>query len=419
MINLDLPALAEQAAKLATTAQSVKSSSLVQYTGATRVTPFTIVDRSLLTVSELQDTLQILGSLYSGYQIMGIQLSVNSIDGVSVVRHLDKLNPTRSSAKSTAFDMAGRYALSRENYQFRLPTGDKLKELNYPTQLAHESSTPSAKDQRFPYAGVQGYDPITGEKLPEEVSAKDKKFPYAGVNGHDPETGKKLTSSELGRNTVEQIQQDSNLAVGKLLEVNVTVGGKSFTIPVNVRLNTYTAAPNDIANIVANVDPHKSAKEVKALHQAGLISLWDALTGKTAAKEWRKAAMNDKTGVLMREQGRRTNNKIQGLLTGETSFGDISGIYVISANTAREVEGIIGAKLSNFRAREKLLEKTAVMLLAVVDPSWKTVTIYHHSLDSESVYSFSDLKRGGKSNNHDMGMVLEAFRQGQAPSKFF
>jgi hypothetical protein len=66
-----------------------------------------------------------------------------------------------------------------------------------------------------------------------------------------------------------------------------------------------------------------------------------------------------------------------------------------------------------------MLANTGVMLLSVVDTDWKRVTIYHHSIDGASTYSFADLKRGGKSNNHDIGMVLEAFRQGQAPSKFF
>lgn len=389
MVNINLPGLVEQTSKLASSIATTKSKSMVEYTGATRITPLTIVDRSLLAVPELQDGLQVLASLDAAYQMMGIQLTVNSIDGISIIRQLEKLNPNRASAGQTAARMASKYALSRENYQYRLPTGKELKKLNYPTTLAQES---------------------TGQTPP----------PPRDRNGPPPTTEtQNQVNSEMGRGTIDTIMQDSSLAVGKLMEVNVTVNGNRFTIPCQVRLNTFTATPTDIASIVANIDPHQSAGEVKALYQAGLINLWDALTGKSAANEWRRAAMKDKTGVIMKEHSRRSNNKMQSFLTQTPSFGDISSIYVISANTAREVEGIIGGKLSNFKTREKMLEKTGVMLLAVMDPSWKMMTIYHHSIDSESSYSFSDLKRGGKSNSHDMGMVLEAFRQGQAPAKFF
>lgn len=412
MINLDAPALLDAVSKISATANSVKSGSLIQYTGSTRITPFTLVDRTLLAVPELQDVLQILASLYSGYYLMGVQLTVNSIDGISVVRQLDKLNPNRRStsmgeklagATRLGNDAKGIYDtasnLGRENYQFRLPRDKPLKQLVYQDTLATEARN----------------DNLTPEERRENEARRIKE---RAEDSADARFGKVTKETNVGK-SLETITQDSNLAVGKLLEVNVTINNQKMSIPVNVRLNTFNVSPNEMESIVANIDPHKSAKEIKALYQAGIIDLWDALTGKSAANEWRKAALEDKTGTILRESNRRSGNKLTGLFSGEQSFGDISGIYVMSANTARQVEGIIGGKLSNFKVREKMLAKTGVMLLAVVDSDWKRVTIYHHSIDGESAYSFADLKRGGKSNNQDIGVVLEAFRQGQAPGKFF
>lgn len=411
MINVNVPALLDTVSKLATTAGSVQSKSLIQYTGSTRITPFTLIDRSLLAVPELQDILQTDASLYSGYYLMGVQLSVNSIDGISVIRQLDKLKPTRRTPNKTDIGMAGLATLqnmARENYTYRLPMGDKpLKPLVLPSVLATESN-----DNKTPLPKQAGVD-----KDGNPIDSDGKRM-------HDKQglliSGTKHTqSSTVGGKSIETVTQDSNLAVGKMLEVSLNINGQQMSIPVQVRLNTFIASPTEVANIVANVDPHKSGGEIKALYQAGLIDLWDALTGKQAANEWRKAALEDKTGTILRESQRRTGNKVAAVLSGEKSYGDISGIYVISANTARMIEGEIGGKLSNFSVREKLLARTGVMLLTVVDTDWKRVTIYHHSIDGNSSYSFADLKRGGKSNNHDIGMVLEAFRQGQAPSKFF
>lgn len=404
MLNVDAPALMDTISKLARSANTMQSTSLIQYTGSTRITPLTIVDTSLLSQPELQDILQVAASLYSGYYLMGMQYTVNSIDGVSVVRQLDKLRPTR--------DVGGHFGnatskvmghLARENFMYRLPMGDEpLKPLVYPSSLGTESADgkPVKQYHTSSPGGV-----LATEAKPGKDDKKDNTPPTPAY--------------DYGSKTLETINQDTNLAVGKMLELKVTIGQQKMSIPVNLRLNTFNASPKAIVDIVANVDPHKSGNEVKALYQAGIINLWDAITAKSAVNEWRKAAIEDKTGIILREDERRRGNRLSAALSGEISVGDISGIYVISEQTASTVEGTIGGRLSDFRVREKLLAKTGVMLLVVVDPQWKRVTIYHHSIDSKSTYSFADLKRGGKSNNHDIGMVLDAFRQGQAPAKFF
>ena len=411
MIDVNVPALLDAVNKVSNQAATLQSKSLVQYTGSTRITPFTLVDRSLLAVPELSDALQIGSSIYGAYYLMGIQLSVNSIEGVSITRHLDKLKPTRS-VKDAAFGRATKaMELARENYMYRLPMGNEpLKPLVFQDTLATENNKDKPR---------QGGVDANGNPIDTDGN---RMYDRDGllINGEKAaETPALVERAGYGRNNIETVTQDSNLAVGKMLEVVVNINGNPVTFPVSLRLNTFTASPAEITNVVANVDPHKSGGEIKALYQAGLIDLWDALTGKQAAKEWRKAALEDKTGTILKESNRRSGNKLSAVLSGDISYGDISGIYVISANTARQIEGVIGSKLSNFTAREKLLAKTGVMLLIVVDTDWKRVTIYHHSIDGNSSYSFADLKRGGKSNNHDLGMVLEAFRQGQAPTKFF
>lgn len=430
MLNVTAPALMEVVSKLAKTAGSMQSKSLIQYTGSTRITPFTLVDRTLLASPELQDTLQILSSLYSGYYIMGVQYSVNSIDGVSVIRQLDKLRPDRATKGRAEFGQAllgAASTLARENYKYRLPMGDDpLKPLVYPSTLGTESlredltgkfkNIDKEKGKKFLTDFEKGLNPnnhLTGTEDPLDENGKPLKDKQGKV------IKGATVSHGYGSKTLETISQDSNLAVGKVLELTVNIGGQQMTIPVNVRLNTFVSAPDAIVSVISNLDPRQSGREVKALYQAGLIDLWDAITAKSAVNNWRKAAIEDKTGIVLREEQRRSGNKMAAALSGETSFGDISGIYVISSQTASMIEGTIGAKLGNFRAREKLLAKTGVMLLAVMDTQWKRVTIYHHSIDGESSYSFADLKRGGKTNNHDIGMVLEAFRQGQAPTKFF
>lgn len=380
MNNSSVPsALLSALARLPGFVRTAQADSIIQFTEATRITPTTTIDSSLVMVPELPDALQILASIYAGYTLLGAQLSVNSIDGVRVLNILDKLRPNRSvlnAASGGASKIGG--LLARESASYSLPkNGAPIKTL--------------AK----PKLGTESYD--------------DKKTPRK-------DTG---TYGGLGKDAVSSLSQDSNLAVGKTLELNVTSEGRQFSIPITVRLNTLTMKPQEMVDVVTNINPHMTSQEVKDLYMSGEIDLWDALTGKTAAEQWRKAAMNDKTGMILAERNRKSRNTLASALSGELTVANISGVYVVSGQTAKQIEAEIGGKLSNFQVREKLLKETSVMLLAVLDTEWKSITIYHHSIDGQTKYSFGELKRGGKTANHDIGAVLEAFRQGQAPTKFF
>ena len=56
------------------------------------------------------------------------------------------------------------------------------------------------------------------------------------------------------------------------------------------------------------------------------------------------------------------------------------------------------------------------MLIAVVQPQWQEVTIYHHSINRPTKVSFKDMKSIGKSSSGDeVTQVLEAYKIGDAP----
>lgn len=367
-------ALFDAISKLPNLVRSAKSDSLIEYTDPTRITPTTNIDKSLLAIPELQDILQVVASIYAGYYLMGVQLTINSIDGVNVLNLLDKVKPNRSPLSGAATSVTRLARLAREDYTYRLPKEDMdLKPLVLPN-LATESS--EAKTTRN-------------------------------------------DTSTVGKISYDAISQDSNLAVGKTLEVIANIDNRQITIPVTLRLNTFIFTPPQMVEIVANINPHMTSTDIKDLYMAGLIDLWDALTTKSAVDKWRAAAIKDKSGQIISEQKRITGNKMAAAFTGELSVSNIAAIYVISAMTARMIEQEIGGKLSNFTTREKMMKDTSVMLLVIVDPEWKRVTIYHHSIDGASSYGFNEMKRGGKSANHDIGAILEAYRQGNEPTKFF
>lgn len=370
----DIPnTLLQVAGRLPEIIRENSSDSIIQYTDSTRITPTTLIDSSLKALPELNDVLQVTTSIYAGYYLLAVQMVVQAVIGVNVTGILGKVKPNRSVLGGVAVGASKLARLAREDYTYRLPKDAlSLTPLVLPT-LATESA-----DSR-----------------------------------QDSE------SAKLGRGSIESLNQDVNLAVGKTLEVLLKINNQEVSVPVNIRLNSFTATPQDMVNIASLSDPHQSGQDVRDLYMAGQIDFFDALTAKTRTQQWRKAAANDKTNHLLNESMRQSKNKFAAVVSGDMSVANISGVTVISSDTARAIEAEIGGKLSNFTIREKLLKDTATMLLVVVKPDWKAVTFYHHSIDGETSYGFSELKKGGKSTNHDIGSILEAYRQGSAPKQFF
>lgn len=72
------------------------TNSLVEYTQGARVEPLTIIGADCVNVDFIADVMQSMQTLFSGYYLQAVAMSTQ-INGVSVTKHLDRLNPNRNS----------------------------------------------------------------------------------------------------------------------------------------------------------------------------------------------------------------------------------------------------------------------------------------------------------------------------------
>lgn len=95
-------------------AQAVnKADSYISYTQPARVEPIMLVDVDCLFSDMLPDTVQSLTSIFAGYYLQAFTLST-TVGSVSVVKHLDKLNPNRDPVIALGLESA--------DYTHKLPT---------------------------------------------------------------------------------------------------------------------------------------------------------------------------------------------------------------------------------------------------------------------------------------------------------
>lgn len=345
--------------KIADLWAGAKADSLIDYTRSARVEPICMIDNDLVFWEELGEVQQSVLSIITGYYLQAWAISVN-VGRIEVMRHLDRLNPSRSVIDS-GVDSLG-WVMATEAYKHRLPV--------YDNSIAMEA-----------------------EK--EEVSKV--------VMG--------------GRDTLLTVQKElANLSVGKMLSVTITDQGHTAEIPVNVRLLATALASDSLVHILSVGNQDTSTKERYHQWRAGRLEfirdlvlcqdLIDAHTNNLMSSDQVYANM------LKRRQG----NRLSTLVSGNPSIATASNVAVISSSNAEQLELKINGQLSNFKTRQKLFEATYLMLLVVVEKEWNRVTIYHRGIPLPTKVSTRDLKSANKGTGPDVGEILKAYRLGNAPS---
>ena len=342
--------------------------SLAEYTQNFRAEPFVLVDSECVFLEEMFDVMQSLQSQYAAYYLLAMS-AMTTIGNVQVAQHMSKLNPSRSTldaAVGTA-TAGGGLLIARESFTDHLPTVRRM--------LGTSNSPRGVENE--------------GDTL------------IAGV----------------GRDAVKEIRELSNLAVGKIISAEIVDGKTKVTVPLAIRLIATSLTSESVVHNLTGGMAETGFWERLSRYKAGLLTLNDMLFCSDLVKAKRKALLDDEEGLVRNILGRQNSNKLAGLLSLNPSVGTYSNMAVITETTARQLEiAMAGKSLKDFKAREKLFDNTAMLILAVVDRQWKRVTFYHQSIARPLETSFRDLKASNKGSGPDVADILNAYRLGTTPT---
>ena len=346
------------------------ANSVIEFSKPARNDYITLIEDSLVTQPYAQDICQTALTLVSGYYLSAMTLLVD-VPGVNVIRQLDRLSNDRDPAYHAAQSAfaAAHHALGVESFEYGLPTG--LDQIT-PALEAYDAFVPAARS-------TQGFG--------------------------------------LGRDTQATLKEVSNLAVGKLLEVNFERDGNRATVQVQMRLLTIDADQKSFVKILTAGGDQNTFKERWYRFKAGeLRFVQDLIFCQDLIKEARKSRHDDKTGFYQHMMRQMANNEASGVISGKGSLSKSSAIMIITEETAKQIELEVGGRLSNFKLREQLMNACGTMLLFVIDRKWKMATIYHQSITTPSEMSVAEMKRANKSSGADVEDILRAYTAGSAPS---
>ena len=392
----------EIVSQVASRISATNITSLPEYTQRARLAPTLLIDKSLLSIDIKQIVAleQTLLSLYSGYYLMAVNMTMN-VGNVNVMRLLDQFSTSRqvdfNDVKSVTKDFAKEFGL--ESY-------DEFFDGAYLPSFGLE-------------AEFQNLDNVNAEpkdkKQNKDKSDKNKGEGAAKGAAHEE---KNITPLKHDK-TIQNITDESNLVVGKILEVNIhSPNGKAQTIiPVMVTLNPKSIDPKDFVAICEANSMDKSYMGRYHQWRSGEIRGWqDYLLCQDIIEADKKALLADKTGSLLAIRSKRTQGIMKALVTGYGSPNSVSAMIIVSKKTAADVQLALKGRLSDYHIRQRYFDDTSSMMLVVVDPVLEYFTIYQRGIHETRDHTFEDIKGNAKKPNAvDIDSIIKAYRTGSAP----
>lgn len=352
--------------KLGDLIRAGNANSITEFTQSAHILPVFLMDTGVSIMPEAETIIGGVLNYYAACYLMAAQMSVN-IGEINVTRQLERLN-TRRTPLDSSIGLANTL-LRLESYNNGLPNPKQLEE-----------------------------------------------FSLLKLESKDSDLNDDTTTSSTAKGVVDRIESSSKLAIGKTLEINWESNGHRGTVVTSLRPAIQIATDASMVNILTIGTKNYEFKERwHGVKSGALHWFYDGILASDVIKEMRKARIQDNTGYYADALAKHRKNKISGILSLNPSIAQFSSVFIISAETARDLEVRSNINLKKFADRQKMFENSFGMVLVVVDKSWKNCKIYSHGIHDFTTVSFSQLDGANKGKGGDIKEMFNALMLSDAP----
>lgn len=379
--------------------------SIIEYSAPARIEPKCIVDGSLAQFEDILGITRSTNTMVAAYYLQALSRRLNTESAV-LLRNIDDLKPNRNLqaaigqfAEQSANEYYGESKTletrARESVGGVLGIATEAMCLPDPTR-------PSTLSNFIPMETIalEGTDGKTAQRINE----KEVKIKAAQAN---------KMSASIGKNNAD-VMEIPSLAVGKIFDLTLTIGGNTVSLPMTVALNTVLSTPSNLVDIYSIGAGRTGFIERLRLVSAGELRFWgDFVMMNDLIDEHKRAAIRDNTGTYMENRERDAKNRIAALLTGKVSLGTASNICIVNQRTLKKLEPAIGGKLTVNEIRKELFKRTYLALMIVVDTDWKEVTIYHRGMADGKTMPIAEFIRAKSKPGSDVSDLVNMFLAGK------
>lgn len=206
-----------------------------------------------------------------------------------------------------------------------------------------------------------------------------------------------------------------NIAVGKVIEVELTNGRDKITVKVTITLKP----------AVINEDLMMNVLDAFVGNDNSFIARWH---------KWRAGGFNSfaeyafgldilaadkKVKLLSGDDDQFNLNRLgvtaAGIASSDKQLNIASSMIVVSKDMTRDIERAMRGKLVNQKDLMGFFKATGSMVLLVVDPMKENVVLYQRGIDGFGVFTFEDIKpMGDKANGIDFSDIMKSWSAGKS-----
>lgn len=367
---------------------TMRVSSLADLAKPCRVEPITLIDQTIADQPYVVDLMKLTVSLFAGYYLQAVNM-VMGVGKIDTLKVFDALNPERSIGGLAFEDYKGA-VYDSATYREGLPSLEAF-------------SRPVGRGLIAEYS-QEKFEAAWAEEAP--MRAALEAADPAGTAAKDKEPRNSIMS-----NDAHKIYEAENLAIGKLLNVDVSSDGEKKKLPVLIKLIP-AVVPSDTLVQIFTAGGRDTWAHRMFLVKSGQIKFWrDFVMGQDMIDAHMKALMTDTKGVYKTIMDRRRNNVSKSVQTGRLSLADASNIAIVSATTIKKSANTLFAKIEDKNMRDKIFDNSYLLMLMVVDERWGRVTIYHRGVDLSTSYRIEDVKMAEKSKGQDITEIFKLFNK--------
>ena len=218
------------------------------------------------------------------------------------------------------------------------------------------------------YSGLESFGgsnilpPVAGT----EAQQNDDKKPQANLEGVVNIDGKDFA----------ELREYMPLAVGRVVNAETQIGAVKVKTPFIFRATPIITATKNIETTFEAAKPEEGFFGRIDMMKNEEITPAELLTGDDIIREKFRIRHAELSGYYEEANARAARNRMATLRTGTLSLNTQANCFVISADTARQIELNLGLRFDNPNARAKIFSKVYANTIVVVNERRAVFTFY-------------------------------------------
>jgi len=217
---------------------------------------------------------------------------------------------------------------------------------------------------------------------------------------------------QINGKSMPDVNEYAPLAVGKtVMATIVSATGVKHEFPLTFRQIPVPQQVNDLQLIFSATKQEDGFFIRLMMAKTQEITYPDFLSGKDIVKERFRVKNEDMSGYYKEALKRETGNKITALRTGVLSMNSMANSFVMSSETARQIELKVGRRFNDAKSREQIFKAVKANTIVVCDEGKGIFVFYTHGQDMAETYTRSGIaskskKDTGSGNLADLVKLL-------------